>query len=85
MRVTPRARDNRIGGIAAGRLKIAVTAPAAENRANDAVLRLLAKEWRLPHTTLSIASGARSRDKLVHIAGDPKELMLWLSTLLQPN
>jgi len=83
--VTPRARGDRIDGVVNGRLKIAVTVPPAENRANEAVLRLLAKEWRLPRMALSIAGGARSRDKLVHIAGDPKELMSRLSILLQSS
>ena len=75
VRLTPRARAERIDGVAGGRLRIAVTAPAAEHRANDALLRLLAREWRLPRRDLSIALGAKSRDKLVHVDGDPAELM----------
>ena len=82
VRLTPRARTERLGGVAAGRVKIAVTAPPAENRANDALLRLLAREWRLPRRDLSIAGGAKNRDKLVHITGDPAELSRRLGALL---
>jgi hypothetical protein len=48
VRLTPRAHANRIDGIArsadgASRLKVSVTAPPAENRANDALTAVLAK------------------------------------------
>jgi hypothetical protein len=43
VRLTPRARAARIDGVEGGLLKVAVTAPAAENQANEALLRLLAK------------------------------------------
>jgi len=79
VRLTPRARAARIDGIEGGRLKVTVTAPPAENQANEALLRLLAKEWRLPRSSLSIAVGATSRNKIVHIAGDPTVLMRRLS------
>jgi hypothetical protein len=83
VRLTPRARAARIDGIEDGRLKVAVTAPPAENQANDALLRLLAKEWRLPRSSLSIAAGTKSRNKVVHIAGDPMALMPRLNALLR--
>ena len=82
MRLTPRARAERVEGVADGRLKVTVTAPPAENRANDALLRLLSREWRLPRSSLSIARGGKSRDKLVHIAGDPVELVRRLTAAL---
>jgi uncharacterized protein len=55
-------------------LKVAVTAPPIESRANDALLRLLAREWRLPSRSVTLAGGGKSRNKLVHIAGDPAAL-----------
>jgi uncharacterized protein len=80
VRLTPRARANRIEGIAhladgAARLKVTVTAPPADGRANDALLLLLAKEWRLPRRELTIVGGQKSRNKVVHIAGDPPVLL----------
>ena len=82
IRLSPRARAERIDGIAEGRLRIAVTAPPAENRANDALLRLLAREWRLPLRDLSIAAGGKSRNKIVHVAGDAAALIARLATTL---
>jgi uncharacterized protein (TIGR00251 family) len=56
-------------------LRVSVTAPPAEGRANEALLRLLAREWRLPRRDLSLISGMKSRHKVVHIAGDPVTLL----------
>jgi hypothetical protein len=79
VRLTPRARAERIEGIAAGALKVSVTAPPVDNQANQALLRFLARAWRLPGRDLSIAVGARSRNKIVHIAGEPVALMARLA------
>ena len=83
VRLTPRASAARIGGVADGKLKIAVTAPPTDNQANDALLRLLAKQWRLPRRDLSIVAGATSRNKIIHVAGDPAELTIRLAPLLK--
>ena len=87
IRLTPRARADRIDGIAASAdggfvLKVAVTAPPAENRANDALIAVLAKEWRLPRRDISIVGGAKSRDKTVRIAGEPRGLLQHLAAAL---
>lgn len=79
VRLTPRARAERIAGVAAGMLKVSVTVPPVENQANEALLRLLAREWRLPRRDLSIVGGAKSRNKIVRIAGDPAMLMRRIS------
>ena len=83
IRLTPRGRDNRIDGIAGDALKVSVTAPPAENQANEALLRLLAREWRLPQRDLSIASGGKSRNKTVLIAGEPAALLARLTDAIE--
>jgi uncharacterized protein len=83
VRLTPRARSERVEGVVEGRLKIAVTVPPAENQANDALLRLLAREWRLPRRSLSLVAGGKSRNKVVHVAGDPATLMARLGAALR--
>jgi len=82
VRLTPRARAERIEGVAEGKLKVAVTAPPAENLANEALLRLLARECRLPRRSLSIVGGTKSRNKTVHISGDPAAVTARLAALV---
>lgn len=60
-------------------IKVSVTAPAQDGRANEALLQLLAKAWRLPRRDLSIVVGAASRSKTVRVAGDPHQLIAKLS------
>jgi uncharacterized protein len=87
VRLSPRARADRLEGIArladgAAVLKVSVGAPPADGRANDALLRLLAKEWAVPRRDLAIAAGAKSRTKTVHIAGEPSDLLKRLGAAL---
>jgi uncharacterized protein YggU (UPF0235/DUF167 family) len=60
-------------------VKASVTAPAQGGRANEALLQLLARVWRLPRRDLSIAVGAGSRNKIVCVAGDSHRLLAKLS------
>ena len=87
VRLTPRGRGDRIDGIvrlADGTpvLKASVGAPPEAGRANDALLRLLAAEWGLARRDLAIVAGARSRNKSVHVAGNPAALLARLGTAL---
>lgn len=66
-------------------LKIAVTAVPEDGKANAALLKLLAKSWKLPKTGLRIVQGATDRRKTVEIDGDSDVLMRrltdWLETM----
>jgi uncharacterized protein len=79
IRLSPRAKADRLLAIAAaegGRvLKASVTAPAERGLANEALLQLLARAWRLPRRNLSIATGSTSRNKAVRVAGDPRRMI----------
>jgi len=86
-RLTPRGRADRIEGIvhsADGHpvLKVSVTAPPVEGRANDALVLLLAREWRVPKRDLAIVAGLKSRDKIVRIAGEPSALLSHIGPLI---
>ncbi len=75
VRIVPKAGANAIAGIetdATGRprLKVRVTAVPESGKANAALIRLLAKTWGLAPTTISVARGARDRNKELRIAGD---------------
>ncbi|TAH34730.1 MAG: DUF167 domain-containing protein [Alphaproteobacteria bacterium] len=83
---TPNARQERIGDIVADAdgnyaLKIAVTVPPEDGKANKAVIALLSKNWKLPKTSISLLRGDTSRHKKLLIAGShdklSKILELW--------
>ena len=86
----PGARHNRVDGLAVlddgvRVLKVRVSAPPAEGRANAALLALLAKTWKLPKSSLSLAAGQQARRKTVLVAGAPatlrQRLTAWLADL----
>lgn len=62
-RVTPGASRDRIELLAEG-LRVHVTAPPSDGRANAAVQKLLAKAMGVAKTRLVLRRGATSRDKL---------------------
>jgi uncharacterized protein (TIGR00251 family) len=69
VRLQPRAKRDRVAGAVGDALKISVTAPPVEGKANQACCALLAKVLNLPKSSVSIAAGQSSRNKLVRIAG----------------
>lgn len=80
LRVTPKASADRIQKIEATadgspRLKVQVTSVPEDGKANAAVIKLLAKAFRVPKTSLSVISGATDRNKLLLISGDGKTLL----------
>jgi uncharacterized protein (TIGR00251 family) len=87
VRLSPRAAADRVIGIAdtAGGgavLKVAVSAPAQDGRANEALLRLLARSWAVPRRDLTIVAGTTSRNKEVAITGDGAALLAQLGAAL---
>jgi hypothetical protein len=88
VRLTPKAGRTRIEGLAAearggSAIKVAVTAAPENGKANAALIKLLAKEWRLPKTTIAIERGATARRKTLAIAGDGAELAERLAAWLR--
>jgi uncharacterized protein YggU (UPF0235/DUF167 family) len=79
VRLTPGASADRIDGVAAAadgtpELRARVTAVPEGGKANAALIKMLAKRWKLPKSAMTIAGGAKDRRKLVRIAGDPATL-----------
>lgn len=73
VRVVPRGSRDAIEGEHQGALKVRVMAPPVDNRANDALRRLLAERLNVPLSAVRIVSGDRSRTKRVSIAGISRE------------
>ncbi len=69
LRVQPKAKRNAILGEQAGALKVSVTAPPEDGRANDAVLALLREEFNLQRSQLALLSGQTNRNKVVLVRG----------------
>jgi uncharacterized protein (TIGR00251 family) len=75
IRLQPRARRSEIVGEREGVVLVRVTAPPVEGKANDALCRLIARRARVARGRVAVASGARSRNKLVRVEGiSPQEL-----------
>jgi uncharacterized protein (TIGR00251 family) len=69
VRVQPRASRDEIVGEYQDGLKIRLTAPPVDDRANEALRKLLAARLNVPLAAVRIASGERSRTKRVEIHG----------------
>ena len=69
VRVQPRARKNAVVGELGGALKIAVTAPPADGRANEACIEFLADTLDVPRSAIAIISGHSSRNKVIRLTG----------------
>ncbi len=69
VKVHPRAKKNAITGELGDALKVSLTAPAIEGRANDACIEFFAKLLKVPRSSVTIASGPSSRNKVMRVAG----------------
>lgn len=69
IKVHPRARKNAITGTVGDTLKLALTAPPVEGKANQAVIEFFADLFEIPRSSVTIASGETSRNKVVRISG----------------
>jgi uncharacterized protein len=69
VRVQPRASRDEVTGVIGGALRVRLTAPAVENRANEALCEFLAALLKRPKSAVRILSGDRSRTKRVIIDG----------------
>lgn len=86
VRVVPRAGRSALAGEREGALLVRLAAAPVEGAANDALVRLLAGVLHVPRTSMTIASGGRSRDKRIAIAGlTPGELARRLAAADDPR
>jgi uncharacterized protein len=69
VRLQPASRKNAVTGVHAGAVKIALTAPPVEGKANEALIAFLAEALRLPRARIAIVSGLASRAKQLRITG----------------
>ena len=68
VRVTPRASKNEIVGVLNdGTIKVHLTAPPVEGKANEALIRFLAGVFDIPASRLEVVAGDRGRDKIIAV------------------
>jgi uncharacterized protein (TIGR00251 family) len=61
--VQPRASSSRLLGEHGGRLKIAISSPAVDGKANKALIEFLAELLKVPKRTIELSSGSAGRQK----------------------
>ncbi len=69
VKVHPRARKNAITGEVGDALKLALTAPPVEGKANEACIEFFAKLLKVPRSSVTIAAGQNSRNKVIRVSG----------------
>jgi uncharacterized protein len=74
--VQPRAKRCEFCGFHNGALKLKVVAPPVDDAANRAVIEFFASLLDVAKSTISIASGQKSRDKTLFIQGISQKTFL---------
>jgi hypothetical protein len=69
VKVHPRAKKNAITGEVGDALKLAVTAPPVDGKASEACIEFFAKLLKVPRSSVTIAAGQTSRNKVIRVAG----------------
>jgi uncharacterized protein (TIGR00251 family) len=69
VKVQPRAKKNAIVGEMGDALKVALTAPPINGRANQACIEFFSDLINLPRPAVTIVSGQSSRNKVIRVAG----------------
>ena len=72
VRVTPRAKRNTVTEMEDGSIKVYVTAPPEDGRANEAVVETIAEWLGVKRRQVGIVSGATSRNKVVRVTGSAR-------------
>jgi hypothetical protein len=70
IRIKPNAKQSRIEQTDTGEWVVSLQAPPVDGQANQALIKLLTKEWGIAQSRIQIKSGQTSRHKLIEITGD---------------
>jgi uncharacterized protein (TIGR00251 family) len=88
VRITPRAGRDRIDGVAMGAdgrpsLRVRLSAAPVDGAANQALIAFLASSLGMRRSDVAIRSGATARNKILHLSGDPAEIVARLTPWLE--
>ncbi len=90
IRLTPSASSEKFVGTQVDdkghmHLRVTVTVIPEKGKANAALIKFLAKKWRLPKSTFSIISGETARNKTLKISGHAENLKQLINASLTDN
>ena len=69
VKIHPRAKKNAITGEVGDAIKLALIAPPVDGKANAACIEFFAKLLEVPRSSVTIAAGQTSRNKVIRVAG----------------
>ncbi len=69
LHIQPRSSANQIAGLHGDSLKVRLTSPPVDNKANKALIAYLAKLLHIPKSKIALKSGQQSRQKQILLHG----------------
>ena len=90
VKVRPRARENAVNGELGDAIKVSITAPPVDGKANEACIELFADLLKVPRSSVTIASGQNSQHKVIRVNGISAQelrqrLVVTMPTLSAPH
>jgi uncharacterized protein (TIGR00251 family) len=70
VKITPNAKKSEIVGFENSILKVKIAAAPVDGKANEALVKFLAKEWKIPKTSIQFLHGESSRTKVIEVPDD---------------
>ena len=75
VKAVPGARKDEVVGLLGDRLKVRVSAPPEDGRANAAICAMLAAELGLPKSSITVVRGTTRAEKTLRIEGARPEIL----------
>lgn len=69
VKVKPNSKQQKIEELADGSLTVHLKSPPVDGKANEELIKLLAKKFDVPKSSITIKSGTTSRQKVIEIDG----------------
>jgi len=76
VRVVPRSSKEGVAGFEGGVVRIRLNAPPVEGKANEALVRFLAKTVGVPKSRITLVKGEKGRNKIVRVDGITREALM---------
>lgn len=73
--IQPRSSRCKISGVHGDAIKIALTAPPVDGKANTSLIEYLSEIFSVPKSRISIVSGETGRNKVIEVSGSSVSLI----------